>query len=150
MKLKGNLHKNTFKVTVVSSNKSKTNTTSMWSWPCECHSPSIKPLPSSLTTWAPNNGCVYNNLHKISDKQSSKNLCPEFLKSKHLTIIMLARIQGTCFYWKKTCDGNVHDILLYPVLQLKFNITPIVARQIGLMSIMLNFKCKTHGYILIP
>jgi hypothetical protein len=55
---------------------------------------------------------VYNNLPKNSDKQSLKNLCLEFLKRKHFTVIILARTQGTCLCWKKTWDGNVHEILI--------------------------------------
>jgi len=39
---------------------------------------------------------------------------------------------------------------LYLVLQLKFHITPIAVRQIGLMNIMLNSKCKTPCCALIP
>jgi len=36
---------------------------------------------------------------------------------------MLARTQGTCLYWKKTCDGNVWEILIISsfVIEVSYN-----------------------------
>ncbi len=104
-----------------------------------------------------------HSLHELPTMDVCTIICTKFQTNNHKKIYVPSSwkentslslcwlgLKGHVSVGKKHAMEMSVKYWLYPILQLKFHIAPIVARQIGLMSIMLNSKCKTHGSTLIP
>ncbi len=102
-------------------------------------------------------------LHELPTMDVCTIICTKFQTNNHKKIYVLSfwkantslslcqlGLKEHVFVGKKHVMEMFMKYWLYLVLQVKFHIAPIVARQISLMSIMLNSKCKTHGSTLIP